>query len=101
VRAAGVTISNGKHTMTGLLVRWNAPPVVVSLAALAGCVTRTAAPQPLTSAERDAIADTLRQLYRETSQTFDSDFDCEEIVDRLSKVAPPPFTEVSSCRTDL
>lgn len=42
------------------------------------------APQPLTDDERATIGDTVRRLYREASQTFDSDLDCEEIVTRLA-----------------
>jgi hypothetical protein len=52
-----------------------------------GCSAgRAPAPQPLTEPERTAITDTLRQLYREASQTFDSELDCEVIVHRLSSV---------------
>lgn len=53
--------------------------------AVASCRARPAPTPPLlTDAERTTIGDTVRDLYRESSQTFDSDLDCEEIVDRLA-----------------
>jgi hypothetical protein len=68
---------------------------VVMLIALAGvavasCSARPApTPQPLTDAERATIGDTVRHLYRESSQMFDSDLDCEEVVDRLAPAGQP------------
>jgi hypothetical protein len=53
--------------------------------AIGGCRARPApAPEPLTDAERATIGETVRHLYRESSQAFDSDLDCEEVVDRLA-----------------
>jgi hypothetical protein len=52
--------------------------------AVAGCRAVPAPPEPLTDVERARIGDTVRHLYRESSQTFDSDLDCEEIVERLA-----------------
>jgi hypothetical protein len=52
--------------------------------AIVGCHAVPAPPEPLTDAERAAIGETIRQLYRESSRTFDSDLDCEEIVERLA-----------------
>jgi hypothetical protein len=72
------------------ILRWamfraaTAAVVLIGLA-LAGC--RAAAPvqsQTLSDAERATIGDTIRHLYRQSSQTFDSDLDCEQIVDRLA-----------------
>ena len=63
------------------------PWIVASLVALtaAGCTTSTSTdPQPLSEAERAAIADTVRRINREAGETFDSDLDCAGIVDRLS-----------------
>jgi hypothetical protein len=63
------------------------PWIVASLTALTtgGCVTSPASdPQSLSEAERAAIADTVRRTHHEAAQTFDSDMDCTEIVDRLS-----------------
>jgi ketosteroid isomerase-like protein len=63
------------------------PWIVASLVALttAGCTTSTTADaQPLSESERAAIADTVRRINREAGETFDSDLDCAEIVDRLS-----------------
>jgi hypothetical protein len=52
---------------------------------VAGCGTRPEAiPESVTDADRAAIGETVRQLYRESSQTFDSDLDCEEIVARIA-----------------
>lgn len=70
-------------------MRRNATPAVPVLLVLVtlvmgGC---QAGPAPdrqlLTEPERTAIADTLRRISREASQTFDSDLDCAEIADRL------------------
>lgn len=53
--------------------------------AIVGCRGAPAPAQlPLTDGERATIGDTVRQLYRESSQAFDSDLDCEAIVDRLA-----------------
>jgi hypothetical protein len=62
---------------------------VIALAGLGlasvGCRERPApAPELLTDAERATIGETIRHLYRESSQTFDSDLDCDEIVERLA-----------------
>ena len=52
---------------------------------LAGCRAGAAVrSQPLSDVERATIGDTIRHLYRQASQTFDSDLDCEQIVDRLA-----------------
>jgi hypothetical protein len=70
------------------------PAVLLAVLALgnAGCGARpAAAPELLTDAERAEIADTLRQISREASQTFDSDLDCEEIVDRLASPRDPGY----------
>jgi hypothetical protein len=62
---------------------------VIALAGLGfanvGCRARPAPmPELLTDAERATIGETIRHLYRESSQAFDSDLDCEEVVDRLA-----------------
>jgi ketosteroid isomerase-like protein len=52
---------------------------------------RPAALDPLTDAERTAIADTVRELYRDGSHTFDAAVDCAEIADWLADRASVLF----------
>jgi hypothetical protein len=71
-----------------------APAVLLGVAiGIAGCGARPATfPQPLTDGERATIADTVRQLSREASQTFDSDLDCAEIMERLAGGGFPSYS---------
>lgn len=81
----------------------------VLIAGLAACAPQPAAfPEPLTDTERAAVGDTIRQLYLESSRTFDSDLDCAEIVDRVapggetgSWVAQGRLFEMSGGRDEL
>jgi hypothetical protein len=57
---------------------------------LAGCRAGVGVrSQPLSEVQRASIGDTLRHLYRQSSQTFDSDLDCEQIVARLAPAGQP------------
>lgn len=62
---------------------------LASAIALIGSGCAPTARRPLTDAERAAIADTVQRLSREASETFDSDLDCAEIIDRLAVSGRP------------
>lgn len=67
------------------LGRWmSAMVVAVLLPAISGCAARIEPlSHALTDVERAAIADTIRQLYREGSRIVDSELDCDEIGERM------------------
>jgi ketosteroid isomerase-like protein len=64
---------------------------LVAACSAGSTAARPAAPGPLMDAERAAIADTLRELYRDGSHTFDAAVDCAEIADWLADRASVLF----------